>query len=77
MPGVNAPNEAGVPSDSDSVAGTVPLAVPPVDVAPSRTPIQSFSSWALARTFAREAASPLAGFCASARSASMSLSDEL
>ena len=33
MPGVNAPNAAGVPSVSASVAGTVPLAVPPVEVA--------------------------------------------
>ena len=29
MPGVNAPNAAGAPSDSDSVAGTVPPTVPP------------------------------------------------
>ena len=30
MPGVNAPNEAGVPSVSDSVAGTVPPTAPDV-----------------------------------------------
>ena len=29
-PGVNGPKLAGVPSDSDSVAGTVPLTVPAI-----------------------------------------------
>jgi hypothetical protein len=31
-PGANAPNEAGAPSASDSVAGTEPPTVPSVDV---------------------------------------------
>ena len=35
-PGVNAPNVAGAPSVSDSVAGTVPPTVPSVSVAYSR-----------------------------------------
>src|SRR5689334_9639606 len=36
-PGVNAPNEAGVPSESESVAGTVPPGLLVCDVAPSST----------------------------------------
>ena len=78
-PGVNAPNAAGVPSESDSVAGTVPPTVPPVtSLEPSRTCIQLLSSCALASSFAREAASPRGrGPGASVRSASMSVSDEL
>ena len=36
MPGVNAPNEAGVPSVRDSVAGTVPPALPSAVVSDDR-----------------------------------------
>ena len=32
-PGVNGPNEAGAPSDNESVAGTVPPTVPSTEVA--------------------------------------------
>src|SRR5690242_17791553 len=34
---MNGENAAGAPSDSDSVAGTVPPTVPPADAAPSGT----------------------------------------
>src|SRR5262245_30259747 len=37
-PGVKAPKEAGAPSDSDSVAGTVPVAPPGVLVSTTVTP---------------------------------------
>src|SRR4051794_30593309 len=38
-PAVNGPNEAGVPSVSDNVAGTVPVAVPGADVSTTVTPL--------------------------------------
>src|SRR3954447_15716780 len=38
-PGVNGPNAAGAPSESDSVAGTVPDAVPGAEVSTTVTPL--------------------------------------